>query len=174
MKIISLIHSISINKIKFYQTNNFIKTRAWHFCLINSIIFWIIKLFPIKIMLLITSFVFSVWNTFEIIKFLFQTFFSVIFINASVYLLYLTHAKLQIFLFLHLLNFPRQIKRLRCEDKFYCHLFISRLIVLLERSPTFVIMIPRASLIDRFTSAQWRRLMVYPHTANWCCTSGQA
>jgi len=33
--IISLIHSISIDKIKFYQINNFIKTRAWHVCFIN-------------------------------------------------------------------------------------------------------------------------------------------
>jgi len=54
------------------------------------------------------------------------------------------------------------------------HFFILRLIILIYSSWAFselCIVIPRLLLINRFTSAQWKRLMACLYVANWCNTS---
>lgn len=65
---------------------------------------------------------------------------------------------------------PQIEERLHCEDNFYHRWTVFHFIV--DYSPweffELCIVIPRASLIDRFTSAQWARLMACPHTTNWC------
>lgn len=65
---------------------------------------------------------------------------------------------------------PQIEERLHCEDNFYRRWTVLHFVV--DYSPwefsELCIVIPRASLIDRFTSAQWARLMACPHTTNWC------